>query len=194
MSACFGCLNFAETSDMEISTKNLLHQLASIAAQTQADTQRLISLSPSCLVKGPGRNAWNALQCAEHLNRYCVFYLPQLREALRYTGNSTAFKSSIIGNMLVKTVDPIVKKRKMKTFRAMNPSVMEADEAALSRFKSYQQELLDLLKDFEETDLNCKCIAVTFTKLIKLTTGDTLRFMVYHNRRHITQALKAAGL
>lgn len=194
MSACFCCLNFAKTSDMEILTKNLLHQLASIEAQTQADTQRLISLSPSCLVQSPGGDAWNALQCAEHLNRYCVFYLPQLREALRYTGNSNTFKSSIIGNMLVKTVDPNVKNKKMKTFRAMNPGVMEADEAALSRFMNYQQEFLDLLKDFEDADLNCKRIAVTFTKLIKLNAGDTLRFMVYHNRRHITQALKAAGL
>ncbi|MGB3549023.1 MAG: hypothetical protein WBA17_18760 [Saprospiraceae bacterium] len=36
--------------------------------------------------------------------------------------------------------------------------------------------------------------AVSITKLIRLRLGDTLRVVVYHNQRHVAQALRAAGM
>lgn len=76
----------------------------------------------------------------------------------------------------------------MKTFTAMNPSGSRLNREVISTFLASQDKLLELLTQSKSTNLNKAGIAVTFTKLIRLKTGDALRFMAHHNQRHMQQA------
>jgi hypothetical protein len=49
---------------------------------------------------------------------------------------------------------------------------------------------MDYIQKASKSNLNKKNIPVTFSRFIKLNPGDTLRFMAYHNQRHIAQAMR----
>ncbi|MEY4902729.1 MAG: hypothetical protein RLZZ292_544, partial [Bacteroidota bacterium] len=36
-------------------------------------------------------------------------------------------------------------------------------------------------------------VPVSITRFLKLKLGDTLRFVIYHNERHVQQALRNVG-
>src|SRR5690606_41809639 len=49
---------------------------------------------------------------------------------------------------------------------------------------------LQLLEASKRVDLTQVKTSISISKWIKLRLGDTLRVVIYHNRRHIVQALK----
>ena len=57
-------------------------------------------------------------------------------------------------------------------------------------FIALQEELLDLLEVAKNKNLD-KIKTKTTLPLVKFKLGDTLRFVIHHNERHIVQAKKA---
>ena len=78
----------------------------------------------------------------------------------------------------------------MKTFAGMDPIGSKLEVNVVDTFLKGQQTLLKQLEQAKMFSLNDRCIPVTFTKLLKLRLGDALRFMVYHNQRHVEQAMR----
>lgn len=175
---------------MKTNTDALLEELQSITYSNLNTAQSFISLPSHVLNGKPSPSAWSILECLEHLNRYSSFYLPAVERHLikNKDKKAPAFKSGIIGNYLVKMVIPGHSK-KMKTFSEMDPAGSHLCNEVLEVFIQNQHQLLKQLDRSKNKDLNATGIAVTFTNLIKLKLGDALRFMVYHNQRHIQQAV-----
>lgn len=169
----------------------LLNELKEITKQNLQHATGFQSLSNEQLNYKPSPQSWSMLQCLEHINYYAVFYHPHLKKnILASTAEAETFKSGFLGNYLVKMVIPSGNSKKMKTFKSMDPSSSVLSVDVLERFIESQEEMLDLIERAYKINLNKGKIPVTFAKLIKLKTGDTLRFMVYHNKRHIAQALR----
>lgn len=178
---------------MKINSTLLLQQLAAIARQDLQTAIAFKTADAALLNQRPAPGAWSALQCLEHLNLYAAFYIPEIEKTLKSAGSATpVFKSGLVGNMLVKMVQPKEYLKKMKTFQDMDPAGKALPEDVLEKFITYQQRLLELVNLAKTTNLNQRGVAVTFTSLIKLRQGDALCFMVYHNQRHVQQAAKAA--
>ena len=172
-----------------------MQELAAITSQNIKDAQSLLTLPGSALSHKPAPGAWSALECLEHLNLYAAFYHPEIEKALlKNTSYEKEFSSGIIGNMLVSTVKPGEKIKKMKTFAAMDPSGSKLGYPVIATFIKSQEQLLDFLHKAEKANLNKGGVPVTFTRLIALRLGDILRFMAYHNHRHIQQALRAVSI
>ncbi|WP_317044615.1 DinB family protein [Chryseobacterium geocarposphaerae] len=51
-----------------------------------------------------------------------------------------------------------------------------------------QEQMLDLLKNAQNVDLNKTKTGISISSLIRLKLGDTFRFVIYHNQRHVQQA------
>ncbi len=85
---------------------------------------------------------------------------------------------------------PNYKLKKMKTFKSMNPIYSKIDQKVIDVFIAQQNQLLELLKAAQNISLNKTKTAISISKLIKLKLGDTFRFVIYHNQRHILQAKK----
>lgn len=175
---------------MKTDSTILLQELLAIAKQDHQSVTGLQSLTNEQLNRKPTPSAWSILECLEHLNLYATFYLPEIEKAVRKAHPSKLiFKSGFFGNMLVNMVKPVEKSKKMKTFRAMDPLGKVLPRETLDTFINNHAQLINLLANAIDPNLNKKLVAVTFTRIIKLKTGDALRFMVYHHQRHVQQAL-----
>lgn len=153
--------------------------------------EKFSALPDDVLNLKPVPNAWSILECLEHLNLYSAFYLPEIEKHLRNPGHPKAtFKSGLWGNYLVKMIIPKEGGKKMKTFKSMNAEGSKPNRDVVQVFMESQQDLANYIEMAKAADLNKAGIAVTFTPLIKLKLGDALRFMAYHNQRHVRQAVR----
>lgn len=176
---------------MKTDSNILLKELLYIAKQDCQFAISLQNLTDANLNYKPAPNAWSILQCLEHLNLYAIFYMPEIEKALiKSQLPEKIFKGGFFGTMLVNMVRPAEKSKKMKTFKVMNPDEKILDRQVLNIFINNQSQLISLLERAAKANLNKRAVAVTFTSLIKLKTGDALKFMVYHHQRHIQQALR----
>ena len=80
--------------------------------------------------------------------------------------------------------------KKMKSPKDKNPSASKLGPTTIQRFLKQQELLKKLLQQAETKDLTKSKTPISISKWIKLRLGDTLRFVVYHNQRHIAQANK----
>lgn len=175
---------------MKTDSKTLLTELEALTVEVLERTAAFEACTPEVLSRKPSPDAWSILECLEHLNRYSNFYLPEIKKALTFPSRTNTFKSGPIGNFLVNAVIPKENSRKMTTFSAMNPDGAPLSSQVLIDFLLNQRQLLSYIQKAKMANLNKAIVPVTFTRLVKLRLGDTLRFMAYHNQRHILQALR----
>ncbi|OIQ22470.1 MAG: hypothetical protein BM557_00340 [Flavobacterium sp. MedPE-SWcel] len=176
---------------MKTNSTLLLSELEKIVILDIKTIQSFQNLKPEQYSYKPNPNAWSIIECLEHLNYYATFYLPEIKKALT-KGNKpkSTFKSGIIGNYFANLVKLKENDKKHKTFKTMNPVNKQLNQNdVISDFLKNQEELLSLIIASNKNNLNKGKVAVTFTQFIKLNLGDTLRFMVYHNQRHVQQAV-----
>lgn len=144
----------------------------------------------------PHAAAWSALECLEHLNRYGDFYHPEIERAIRKApeGKSAEYQPGFLGNYFANSMLPGPQLNKMKTFKDKNPIHESLGPETITRFIQQQQLLLQYLSQSAKVDLGKVKTGITLTSMIRLKLGDTLRFLVNHQERHILQAAQAAGI
>ncbi len=175
---------------MSISSDFLLQDLTERNRLFIQEIEQLVDGLPSEALQWKANSEqWSVLQCMEHLNRYCDFYLPELEKVIKQAPKgvkSHQFHSGWIGNYFVQLISPQNGQvtNAIKTNKDMNPSQDQLDLAVLSRFFKHQEQFLQILSSANEVNLNKNKTAITLTTWIKLRLGDTLRFMVYHHLRH----------
>lgn len=136
--------------------------------------------------------SWNILECIAHLNLYGDYYLAAIKTAIEKseTLGEKNFKPGLLGDYFAKSMLPKEKLNKMKTFKRMNPLHSNPDKDVLHLFIQQQIEIVQLLKRSENISLNKVKIPISIAKFIKLKLGDTFRFVINHNIRHIKQIEK----
>jgi len=175
---------------MKIQTEALLVDLANRTKQLIREAEGFKQQTDEVLNFKQNETSWSILECLEHLNLYGRFYLPEIKRRIgEGKGKSEpVFKSGWLGNYFANSMLPKAKLNKMKTFRNMNPINSKLDKKVIEEFVNQQTELLQLLEDSRKISLNKTRTAISISKLIKLKLGDTFRFVIYHNQRHMVQA------
>ncbi len=176
----------------------LQQQVKGILEQVEG---KLAHLPAPVLQLPPAQGKWSAIQCLEHLNTYSRFYLPQLARAIEngYTAQQHAtlsFKSSWLGNMFTNMMQP--KPDGSLSMRMQAPKNARPDtnlDAArvMQEFISNQHQLLLLLQQADRVNLQRLRVPTSLSKWVKLSLGDTFRFLIAHEDRHVLQALRAVG-
>jgi len=174
---------------MKISTSALLNELKERTSQHLEYAQTLIQKTERELNFRNSQDSWSALECLEHLNRYGDFYIPEItnRTDAAKIPTKDIFKPGILGNYFAKSMLPKENLNKMKTLKIMNPIHSQLNKTVIERFISQQKQLLSLLEKAQNIDLEKTKTSISISKLIKLKLGDTFRFVIYHNERHIEQ-------
>ncbi|WP_229734085.1 DinB family protein [Flavobacterium orientale] len=133
-------------------------------------------------------DSWNILECLEHLNLYGAFYLPQIEHKIKTATShgEPEFTSSFLGDYFAKSMLPKEKMVKMKTFKSKNPIRTQLDKKVIDQFLLQQLQLLDLLNQSRNVSLNAVKITTTLS-FLTLKLGDTFRFLINHNVRHLHQ-------
>ena len=177
---------------MTISTENLINELIELTHEHLAFAESLLLKTDAELNKRLTNESWSVLECLEHLNLYGNFYLPEIKNRIETSSTKTTaeFKSGWLGNYFAQSMLPKEKLNKMKAFKSMNPIHSSLSKNTVTVFIDQQKQLLDLLNAARLVNLNKVKTSISITTLIKLKLGDTFRFLIYHNKRHVVQAKK----
>lgn len=180
---------------MKVSNQVLIEELIILTQKVIQEVKNISQMSNSRLNQKASPQAWSALECIEHLNYYSAFYIPEIEKVLNSATpiKNGEFKAGIIGNYFANSMKIKSKLNKMKTFRAMNPVYSSINDSVIQNFQNYQFETLSILEQAKKFNLRELKTNISISKLIKLRLGDTLRVLVYHNERHLAQAIEAAG-
>ena len=149
-------------------------------------------LSEEMLLLKPDARSWSIAECLEHLNLYADFYHPVISEKMEEAGPDNAsytFKSGMAGNYFAKSMLPRPKMMKMNTPRDKNPANTGLPDQVVQRFLDHQKEMLRLLGIARKRNLNKIKVPLSLSKWIRFKLGDTFRFVINHNQRHIVQAI-----
>lgn len=144
------------------------------------------------LQKQPVPGKWSVAQVLEHMNFYSAFYLKAIEEKLHrhQTQPQQYFKPGWFGDYFTKMMKPTADnniKSKMKTMKSAAPPPDIDGKAALSQFITDQHALLNLLEISRSADLGKLRVPISISKMIKLKLGDTFRFLIAHEQRHMLQ-------
>ncbi|WP_299104021.1 DinB family protein [uncultured Tenacibaculum sp.] len=178
---------------MVFNTNELLQDLKELVESHINYVEQLQQLAEADLQKKQASTSWSAIECLEHLNLYAKFYNKEIRKRInesRYP-KSAIFKSGFLGNKFALDMLPKEGMKTMKTFKSKNPIYSNlVSKEVLAQFLILQKELKELLEMAREVDLTKTKTAITLP-LLKFRLGDTFRFVIYHNERHIEQAKRA---
>lgn len=183
---------------MSMQSKTLL---ADMTARTNTIIQtveaKFVPLTVEQLNKKPSAESWSILECLAHLNNYGDYYLVQIEDKMKASNHvkSSTFTSGWLGNYFANTM--IVKEgkiKKMSSPKEMNPAIgattSTLDKTVIREFLDQQKRLLKLLEAAQNSNLTKIKIPITLTTLLKIRLGDTFRFVIFHNERHVLQAGK----
>ncbi|MBB6369604.1 DinB family protein [Chryseobacterium shigense] len=175
---------------MEISTSQLLNELKILTQEHMQYAESLLKQPDEKLNFRLSQDSWSILECLEHLNRYGNFYIPEISQRISAAKTSpvAVFKPGIIGNYFTESMRPKEKLNKMKAFKSMNPVNSRLNKNIVHEFIRQQEQMTELLGKAENVNVNTVKTNISITKLVKLKLGDTFRFVIYHNARHIRQA------
>ncbi|MDR6920226.1 MULTISPECIES: DinB family protein [Chryseobacterium] len=175
---------------MKISSDQLILDLQNTVRNAIQTTENIKNKSENDLNFRTSENSWSVLECLEHLNRYGSFYIPEItrRISASKTSAQPVFTSGILGNYFANSMLPKEKLNTMKTLKSMNPIHSQLNKNTVDEFIRQQYQLLDLLEKAKNIDLNRTKTSISISKWIKLKLGDTFRFVINHNLRHLVQA------
>ena len=142
-------------------------------------------------------DSWSINDVFSHLNEFSSYYHAAFSskiERTRFREAKEVFISSPLGRSAWKSMklgNAQNIKRKFKSPRSynptFNPNLVKAD--SISIFEKTQNDLLQIIDLAATINLRKAKIAVSISKIIRLKFGDALLFVVYHNERHLQQAL-----
>lgn len=179
---------------MKIPLNQFYSELESITKENiQIIQENYASLSFEELNQKPSPEKWSIGECLQHLVCYGNFYLPAMEKSLKnYKGNSSPnsdFKTGYFGNKFAEMLRyKEVGMKKMKAPKIEVLSFSEVDKNIIELFLHQQQRHLELLEKTKAVKMEKVKVPIALTKLIKTKIGDTLRFTIYHNQRHIIQS------
>jgi hypothetical protein len=178
---------------MNYQVSSLLEELSLITNKNILFSKEMIEMPLKMLEQRPETGGWNALECIEHLNFYGDFYLPEIRKRIENSKFKPVpvFYPGLLGDYFVKAIEPKQGSKKIKTLKDKDPIGRTLDKTTIEKFISQQHETVQLLEMAKSVDLNSTKTSISLTKLIRLKLGDTFRFTIMHNKRHIEQAKKA---
>lgn len=141
--------------------------------------------------------SWSINEIFAHLNEYVNYYHPTFISKIkrtRYNEPKDIFISSPLGRSAWKSMklgNAQNIKRKFKSPRSYNPEhnpkLVTGND--IETFQNSQLELMDIIDQASTVNMRKVKIPISISKIVRLRLGDALLFVIYHNERHVQQAL-----
>ena len=175
---------------MRVNSETLITDLIETTRKHLNQIEKFKQLSEKELNYKANSLSWSVLECIEHLNLYGDYYLPEIEHRILHNKypEDAIFKSGVLGNYFAKLMLPNEKIKKMKTNKDKNPVGRKLEKSVIDCFIQQQQKMLELLNKARSVSLTRTKTSISISKMIKLRLGDTFRFVINHNQRHLIQA------
>ncbi|ACU57976.1 DinB family protein [Chitinophaga pinensis] len=187
---------------LKFETPVLLDQLhRQVEALLQIARHQFLNISDEILLRQPAPGKWSVAQCLDHLNAYARFYVPAIENAIqgKLSGSlppnpSPVFKSGWLGNYFTNMMLPKADGQagmKMQAPKAYRPLADLDAGKVVHEFIEWQEKINALLDRARLVNLQQIKIGTTLGSWLKFSLGDTFRFVIAHEQRHMAQALRA---
>ena len=178
-----------------LNKKNLLAGLHDRTEVVRNNLQPFFRLSPEMFNWKPSIEKWSIAQVFEHLIITQQIYLRHIGNALTEApiNGKEEFTSGWLGDLIYEKIMPRSDGTifTIKSPRLLHPSTGTlVGKEVLNNFMKQLDELDHVLELSTYVDLQKIKIPLSISKFIKLRLGDSLRFLVAHNERHLLQAQK----
>lgn len=173
-----------------ITSNDLISELKIRVQKHIQISKTFLMLSEKTLQSRISDKSWSVLECLQHLNLYGDFYIPEIEKKMNASSSKkeTYFKSGLLGNKFAMDMLPKEQMKTMNTFKSKNPIHSNLEkEIVIPEFINQQEKFLELLSIASDKNLSKIKTSITIP-LLKFRLGDTFRFVIYHNERHIVQA------
>ena len=175
----------------------LLQSLQNDVHAVRDEATQMLQLPQDVLMRQPAPESWSALQAIEHLNSYGRYYLAALKNTLDAESQPKVnFKAGWFGNYFTKMMKPGENGKvanKMQAPKDHRPLKELSKDKVLTEFIAQQNELIQLLDTAKQKDIGALRTPISITRMMKLKAGDTFRFLIAHEQRHMLQAKRALG-
>ena len=180
------------------SRQGLITELLDRTELIKAGTHTFLRLTEEQLTCPPASGQWNIVQIFVHLRLANDVYIRNIlpRISLAPDTSSDQHRSSWLGNWAYEKIVPRPDGSvlKMKTSKMVSPGKdLEEGKVVIESFQRQCDALDDILRHSRTKDLRRIRIPFHFIPLLHFGLGDTLRFVVAHNERHLLQAQRAAS-
>jgi hypothetical protein len=159
--------------------------------------KKMKHLSADQLNWKPSLDSWSLNEVFAHLNEYARFYHASFQKKIistKFRTPSQNFMSSPLGRAAWKSMklgNANNVKRKFRAISSYNPSstteLVKGHDWRL--FVDRQNDLLEILESAKFINIRKAKTAISLSNIIKFRIGDAFHFVIYHNERHIQQAL-----
>jgi hypothetical protein len=181
------------------SRQGLITELLDRTELIRAGSAAFFRLTDDQLGFAPAPDAWSIAEVFEHLNLSNEIYirniLPRLTVAPDIGANE--FRSSWLGDWAYERIVPRSDGTvfKMRSARSIQPAKQTKEpKEALHSFHRTCDTLDDILRHSSTKDLRRIRIPFHFIPLLQFGLGETLRFLIAHNERHLLQAQRLQDL
>jgi len=180
-----------------MNTTLYLEELIALNQNNRKAAQYLLDQPDGAIYRRPNSEAWNAVECIAHLNRYASFYIPTIVEKLSNQPEKQVneVKHGWFGKWSIGSMGPKEDNRdelgKMNTFKSMNTLGGDFNNRTIHQYIRHTEDWEDLLKRAHKYDLNRIKVPTTLGKLVQMRLGDILKFVLTHEKRHLIQAHEA---
>jgi uncharacterized damage-inducible protein DinB len=166
-------------------------RLIQVVQQIQEFLTKADALSEWQLLQQPASGGWSVAQVMEHLNVYSRHYLPLIEQAIKEEeGNGGTYRSGWLGEYFTKLMQPLpdgTLSKKMQSPANAQPVQALNAIAVKTAFRLHQDTLIALLQKAHLANWQKQRIPTSLSSWITLRLGDTLRFFVAHEYRHLLQ-------
>ena len=185
-----------------MTSSELIQELRKITQQNLDNLKsRFNQLNDEQLKWRPMESSWNITEIFAHLNQYANYYHKTFKSKIsktKYKKQTDNFISSPLGRSAWKSMklgNANNVKRKFKTQRAYNPKLDPSlvSKNDLSLLETNLVELQNIIESSENVNIRRVKIPISISKIIRLRLGDALLFVVYHNQRHMQQAINVVA-
>lgn len=187
----------------EIASNSLLQELHKFTRRlSEVIEHDFLALSDRQIHWQPTPEQWSIAHCLHHLNivsdYYHVAIAKSIQEALaKQSKPIPVFKSGWLGQKIIASIQLDLDhqpKRKLRVPSSFNPveqvATNSSSEVLVRQYLAHQKYFMQLLEEAQKVNLKKTRVAIAILKFIKLRLGDILQFVLYHNERHIVQALR----
>ncbi|HET6255902.1 MAG TPA: DinB family protein [Puia sp.] len=175
------------------SRQGLITELLDRTELIKAGSAAFLRFTDEQLGFSPGPGTWSIVEVFAHLNLsneiYIRYILPRI--TLAPDRPSDEFRSSWLGDWAYEKIVPRPDGTvfKMKTAKAVLPVRPKEDlKEVLHSFHRTCDAMDDILRHSATKDLRRIRIPFHFVPLLHFSLGETLRFLIAHNERHLLQA------
>lgn len=158
------------------------------------------------LSQKPHAEAWNAVECIEHLNNKLYLYLKIAESNIKKNSDkkfkNPKFHMGLLARFIIQQIEP---NKGFKLFKKLKAPKSAQPISVLEKVRLNEQKVF---QDFNEaiklySELNKKSLELNFNKITvgtilgswaRISINEMMLYMLAHNRRHILQAQKASAI